>query len=60
MADETLAPPTITGSNTATGVIAPVLPVCNFMSFNTVVCSSEGNLKATAHLGDFEVNPNSS
>ena len=60
MAEDTVAPPTFIGSKTATGVIAPVLPVCNLISFNFVVCSSEGNLNATAHRGAFEVKPSSS
>ena len=60
VASPTVAPPTTTGSSTANGVTAPVLPTLTWMSRSTVVCSSGGNLKAIAQRGAAEVNPSTS
>ena len=59
LARETTLPARFTGSNTATGVIAPVFPTPSSMSFNVVEISSGGNLNAVAHLGAREVYPSS-
>ena len=53
----TVVPANLTGSNTAVGVILPVLPTSIIMSNNFVVFRSAGNLYAIAHLGLFAVNP---
>ena len=50
-------PCTITGSNTAFGVICPVLPTVNTISVSLVSTSVAGNLYAVAHLGYLAVNP---
>ena len=46
------------GFNLATGVIAPVLPICNSIFSICVKASSELNLAAIAHLGNLLVLPN--
>ena len=58
VAFETTTPPTVTGSTFATGVIAPVLPTCMFISLIMEKAFSEENLYAVAHLGELEVLPN--
>ena len=47
----TVTPLTTTGATRATGVTAPVRPVCQSMSSNTVIASSGGNFQANAHRG---------
>ncbi len=47
----TVTPETLTGATRATGVTAPVLPVCHSTPISTVVASSGGNFQANAHLG---------
>ena len=42
----------------ALGVILPVLPTVNFISFKVVKTSLAGNLYAIPHLGTLDVNPN--
>ena len=56
---ETTTPPTVTGSTLATGVIAPVLPIWYVTDLSLVIICSVLNLYAIAHLGDFDVKPNS-
>ena len=55
---ETLTPPTITGSNSATGVNVPVLPTWIVIFFIVVLTCSAGNFLAMAHLGDLSTKPN--
>src|SRR5450756_1133105 len=57
VACETVEPATKTGSSTATGVRAPVLPTPTWMSTTVVVFSSGGNLKAIAQRGLLLVAP---
>ena len=59
LALETTLPARLTGSRTATGVIAPVFPTPSSISLNVVEISSGGNLKAVAHFGALEVYPSS-
>jgi hypothetical protein len=54
-----MLPARLTGSNTATGVTAPVLPIPISMSFRVVEISSGGNLNAVAHFGARHVYPSS-
>ena len=51
-------PATLTGSNIAIGVMTPVLPTWQMISFKIVSFFSGGYLYATAHLGTFMVEPN--
>jgi hypothetical protein len=44
VADETVTPPTTTGSNSTKGVTRPVRPVLTAMRFTSVFFSSGGNL----------------
>ena len=53
-------PATFTGSNTAIGVITPVLPTWQIISFKIVSFFSGGYLYAIAHFGTLNVVPNSS
>ncbi len=48
-------PATSTGSNSASGVSAPVRPTCTRISRRIVVFSSGGNLNAIAHRGALDV-----
>ena len=47
----TVTPLTTTGATRATGVTAPVRPVCQSISSRTVIASSGGNFQARAHRG---------
>ena len=58
MALEIFTPPTSTGFKTATGVMAPVLPTCNFISSIMVVACFGENLKARTARGLFPTIPN--
>ena len=53
-------PASFTGSRIAIGVITPVLPTWQTISFTLVSFFSGGYLYATAHLGTFAVEPNMS
>ena len=55
----TVTPPTKTGFNRATGVIAPVRPTWTLISKTSVNASSAGNLCAIAHRGARDTKPNS-
>mgnify|MGYP006963817090 CR=1 FL=1 len=48
-----VTPPTFTGSSTACGVRAPVLPTVTTMSLSRVRPASGSNLYAMAHRGAF-------
>jgi len=56
----TVVPATTTGSKTATGVAAPVLPILITISLTIVVASSAGYLYAIAPLGFFPTEPKAS
>ena len=53
-------PATFTGSKIAIGVMTPVLPTWQIISFKIVSFFSGGYLYAIAHLGTFDVVPSSS
>ena len=54
---EIVEPATFTGSKTAIGVMTPVLPTWQIISFKMVSFFSGGYLYATAHLGVLAVVP---
>ena len=54
---ETTTPPTVTGLSLARGVSAPVRPTLISIASTTVIARSAGNLCATAHRGEREMNP---
>ena len=56
----TVTPLTTTGATRATGVTAPVRPVCQSMPSRTVRASSGGNFQASAHRGWCAVWPSNS
>ena len=56
----TLVPARATGSNSATGVTAPVRPTCTVTRSRRLGASSAGNFSAIAQRGAFWVNPASS
>ena len=56
----TVTPATKTGSNFATGVMAPVRPTWNSTSLSTVISSCAGNLYAIAQRGEREIKPSCS
>ena len=53
----TVVPAKEIGSNSATGVIAPVRPTWQVNLINLLGASAAGNLRAIAHFGAFWVNP---
>ncbi len=53
----TVTPATCTGSSRATGVTAPVRPICTSIARSTVDCSCAGNLCASAQRGARETKP---
>ena len=57
MVFEIVEPATFTGSNIAIGVMTPVLPTWQIISFNFVSFFSGGYLYAIAHLGVLAVVP---
>ena len=54
---EIVEPASFTGSSTAYGVTAPVLPTFTSIASSVVVACCAGNLKAVAHRGNFAVAP---
>jgi hypothetical protein len=60
VAFSTTTPPTVTGSNRATGVIAPVRPTWMSMRSSVVIAFSAGNLWAIAQRGLRETKPSRS
>ena len=57
VARPTFTPPTIMGSSTAYGFMAPVLPTCVRMSIRVVTACSAGNLYAVAQRGSLPTLP---